>query len=435
MNIKLFVSTFLVLIFPLTLFSQDETVEKLKKHVKILTSDSLMGRMAGTPGEKKASLYIHDEFIKADIETLYDKNGQLFSFLSTFGDTISSQNVVGIIEGYDPKLRDELIVVGAHYDHLGFNRLSVNGKMVTQIFRGANDNASGTAVMIEVARELRRISFDLKRSVMVIAFGASETSLTGSWFFLDNAAKYKEKIKLMINIDQVGVSKGEYNPMIYTVLSSPELTALINDVSGKPAMIAPVIKSGDSFSSDHTNFITHGIPVAMFTTSSKKQLPTDKDTSETLDYSGMADLTFYIASLVHEAANMEVALPATFLKEKKEEGGENEKDPIYTIYDVDKKPLFLNGGEKQFLDRWVYDYVKYPKSAIESGLQGRVVVEFIIERDGQVSSVKVVKSVGDALDAEAVKVVAASPKWKPGMKSGAPVRVKMAIPIEFKLRK
>ena len=83
----------------------------------------------------------------------------------------------------------------------------------------------------------------------------------------------------------------------------------------------------------------------------------------------------------------------------------------------------------------MYDYVKYPKSAIESGVQGRVVVEFIIEKNGEVSSAKVVKSVSDALDAEAVKVVSASPKWKPGMKSGAPVRVKMAIPIEFKLRK
>jgi len=435
MNFRFFISASLVLLSPLNLFSQNETTERLKKHVEIFTSDSLMGRMAGTPGEKKASLYIHDEFTKEGIETLFDKNGQRFSFLSTFGDTIQSQNVVGVIEGCDPKLRDEMIIVGAHYDHLGFNKLSVNGKMVTQIFRGANDNASGTAVLIEVARELKRMSFDLKRSVMVVAFGASEASLTGSWFFIDNAARYRDKIKLMINIDQVGVSPGEYNPQIYTALPSSELTALINSVSEKPAMITPVIKTSDIFTSDHTNFVTNGIPVAMFTTALKKQLPTDKDVAETLDYEGMTDLTMYIATLVHDAANMEVSLPATSLKEKKEEGGEKVDNQVYTLYDVDKKPSFLNGGEKQFLDRWVYDYVKYPKSAIESGVQGRVVVEFIIEKNGEVSSVKVVKSVADALDAEATKVVAASPKWKPGMKGGVPVRVKMAIPIEFKLRK
>ncbi len=113
----------------------------------------------------------------------------------------------------------------------------------------------------------------------------------------------------------------------------------------------------------------------------------------------------------------------------------NLKERVYTLYDVDKKPSFLNGGEEQFLNRWIYDYIKYPKAAIENGIQGKVIVEFVIEKDGSVSSVKVVKSAGDLLDAEAVKVISASPKWKPGMKGGEAVRVKMAVPVEFKLRK
>jgi Zn-dependent M28 family amino/carboxypeptidase len=65
---------------------------------------------------------------------------------------------------------------------------------VTQIFRGANDNASGTAVMLEVARELVKVSFDLRRSVIFIAFGASETSLTGSWYFLESGESFKNRI-------------------------------------------------------------------------------------------------------------------------------------------------------------------------------------------------------------------------------------------------
>jgi protein TonB len=83
----------------------------------------------------------------------------------------------------------------------------------------------------------------------------------------------------------------------------------------------------------------------------------------------------------------------------------------------------------------VYDYIKYPKSAVNAGIQGRVIVEFIVEKNGEVSSVEVTKSVDDVLDAEAVKVVKASPKWKPGIKGGEPVRVKLAVPIEFKLKK
>jgi len=124
-------------------------------------------------------------------------------------------------------------------------------------------------------------------------------------------------------------------------------------------------------------------------------------------------------------------------KEVPETGKENSKsgDRIYTRYEVDKAPTFLNSNEQTFLDRWVYDYVKYPKSAINAGIQGRVMVEFIVEKDGSISSVRIVKSLDDAIDAETLKVVKASPKWKPGINKGEPVRVKIALPVEFKLRK
>lgn len=436
MNIKRTALYILLSLFPLTLLSQEETVLRLKNHIEVLTSDSLMGRMAGTPGEKAASIYIQKELSKLGIESMFGDKGEIFSFLSTFGDTISSQNVAGIIEGYDPKLRDELIVVGAHYDHLGFNKLEINGREVTQIFRGANDNASGTAVMIEVARELVKVSFDLRRSVIFIAFGASETSLTGSWYFLESGESFKNRIKLMINIDQVGTSEGEYHPIAYIYPSVNQLTDIVKNVSAKPVMILPEIRGNDTFSSDHINFVSQGIPVIMFTTALRKKLPSDKEENEKLDLEGMASLTHYIAELVHTAANMDIIVSDTSAKQKESvEKPEKSEERVYTLYDVDKKPSFLNGGEEQFLNRWVYDYIKYPKAAIEKGIQGKVIVEFVIEKDGSVSSVKVVKSAGDLLDPEAVKVISASPKWKPGMKGGEAVRVKMAVPVEFKLRK
>jgi TonB family protein len=437
MNIKKTVLYILLFFSPLTLLSQEETVLRLKKHIEVLTSDSLMGRMAGTPGEKAASVYIQKELSKLGMESMFGDKGETFSFLSTFGDTISSQNVAGIIEGYDPKLRDELIVVGAHYDHLGFNKLEINGRDVTQIFRGANDNASGTAVMIEVARELVKVAFDLRRSVIFIAFGASEKSLTGSWYFLDSGQSFKDKIKLMINIDQVGTSEGEYHPIAYIYPSVNQLTDIVKNVSAKPVMILPEIRGNDTFSSDHINFVLQGIPVIMFTTALRKTLPSEKEENEKLDLDGMASLTHYISELVHTAANMDTIVSDTSAKQKDgvEKSEKSEGERVYTLYDVDKRPTFLNGGEEQFLKRWVYDYVKYPKAAIENGIQGKVIVEFIIEKDGSVTSVKVVKSAGDLLDAEAVKVISASPKWKPGMKGGEAVRVKMAVPVEFKLRK
>ena len=98
--------------------------------------------------------------------------------------------------------------------------------------------------------------------------------------------------------------------------------------------------------------------------------------------------------------------------------------------------MFLNSTDPaKFLKEWVYQYLKYPEAAMRNGVQGRVMVDFIIEKDGSVTDVKVLKGVSDELDAEAVKVVAASPKWKPGRVNGNKVRTSMSIPVEFRLEK
>ena len=83
----------------------------------------------------------------------------------------------------------------------------------------------------------------------------------------------------------------------------------------------------------------------------------------------------------------------------------------------------------------MYQYLKYPESAVRNGIQGRVTVDFIIEKDGRVTDVRVIRGVDEELDAEAVKVVAASPKWKPGRVNGNKVRTSMSIPVEFRLEK
>ena len=98
--------------------------------------------------------------------------------------------------------------------------------------------------------------------------------------------------------------------------------------------------------------------------------------------------------------------------------------------------MFLNSTDpRQFLERWVYQYLKYPQKAVEEGIQGRVMVDFIIDKEGNVTDVKVVRSVDPLLDDEAVRVVSASPKWRPGRVNGAKVRTSMTIPVEFILEK
>lgn len=106
------------------------------------------------------------------------------------------------------------------------------------------------------------------------------------------------------------------------------------------------------------------------------------------------------------------------------------RDTANKYYMVDKMPQFRRGNINKFRI-WVGKHVKYPKGAAVQGIQGKVYVSFTIETNGKVDHVKVVKSTHPLLDAEAVRVVRSSPKWKPGIKKGEKVRVAFTIPIIF----
>ena len=155
-------------------------------HVTYLSSDSLEGRMAGSPGEAAAAEYMYDCLYEAGVMMLTPRTGQDFSIV-TEGDTVYSRNVVGIVEGYDEVLKNQYIVIGANLDHIGSNVLTVDGNPVRQIFPGANDNASGIASIIEVARRVASSSFFFRRSIVFVGFGAKEQGMAGSWYFANRA--------------------------------------------------------------------------------------------------------------------------------------------------------------------------------------------------------------------------------------------------------
>ena len=172
----------------------------------------------------------------------------------------------------------------------------------------------------------------------------------------------------------------------------------------------------------------------MFTTGRYPEHNTEKDTESIIDYAGMERELEYIynATMSLAGQNGQIAFrPDAVAKKKK-----NVKSDVVAYADCDVRPMFLNSADpRQFLEKWVYQYLKYPQEAVRDGIQGRVLVEFVIGLDGKVSDVKVVKSVSPELDAEAVKVVSASPKWRPARLKGEKVRCSMTIPVEFRLEK
>ena len=141
----------------------------------------------------------------------------------------------------------------------------------------------------------------------------------------------------------------------------------------------------------------------------------------------------YIYNFTESLAN--TGLPLSFRPVETPQKGQT-RDDVVAYYDCDQRPMFLNSSDpRQFLQRWVYQYLKYPPQAVKDGIQGRVMVDFIIDKDGNVTDVRVARGVDPLLDEEAVRVISASPKWRPGRVNGNKVRTSMTIPVEFMLEK
>lgn len=406
-----------------------ETVAAFKSHVRTLSAAYMEGRKAGSEGEKEAALYVERMFKEYGIELLTPSGGDLFGLKKENGDTLTSRNVIGFVEGYDKTLRNDYIVVAARLDNIGTMTMTVDGKPVERVFYGANGNASGLAMLVELARMVKTNSIMFRRSVLFAAFGASNETFAGAWYFLDRSFPESARIDAMVNLDMLGT--GYHGFYAYTG-SNVDMNAIVNKLSGELQPIHPELTSGEIYPSDHRAFYAKEIPSVVFTTGRYPEHNTDRDTQSIIDFDMMERELEYIYNYVHALANLNVA-PAFRTGNK---SGNESYDDVVAYYDCDQRPTFLNSADPaQFLQKWVYQYLKYPESAVREGIQGRVTVEFIVDKDGKVTDVKVVKGVSDELDAEAVKVISASPKWKPGRVNGNKVRTSIAVPVEFKLEK
>ncbi|HEV2704342.1 MAG TPA: M28 family peptidase [Pyrinomonadaceae bacterium] len=180
------------------------TADALRAHVSFLASDALEGRRAGARGSDVAAEYIAAQFRRAGLEPA-GENGSYFQ-LATYtsraapNTEIKSRNVVGLLRGSDPKLRDTYVVLSAHYDHLGI-RENLEGD---QIFNGANDDASGTAAVVEVAAALSTLKRRPRRSVLFVAFTGEEHGLRGSRFYAEHPLVPVARTIAQLNLEQIG---------------------------------------------------------------------------------------------------------------------------------------------------------------------------------------------------------------------------------------
>ena len=407
-----------------------ETVSSLKSHVRELSAAHLEGRKAGSEGEKAAAEYVSSMFGKYGVDMITPASGEVFGVKRENGDTLTSRNVIGFVQGYDKNLRDHYIVVGARMDNLGTMTMTVDGKPVERVYYGANGNASGLSLLVELARMVQTNSMLFRRSVLFVAFGASTETFAGSWYFLNRSFSDVEKIDAMVNLDMLGTG---YNGFYAYTASNAELNAILRMLSGELQPVLPEVVTAEVYPSDHRAFYDKEIPSVHFTTGRYPEHNTDKDSQSVIDYEMMEKELEYLYNFTVALANTGSSLA---FRNSETPSRETSAGGVYGFNEVDQRPMFLNSPDpSQFLEKWVYQYLKYPEQAVIDGVQGKVMVSFVIEKDGKISDVKIVKSVSPELDAEAVKVVSASPKWKPGRLAGEKVRTSMTIPVEFRLEK
>jgi hypothetical protein len=265
----------------------------IRNDIAYLSSDKLEGRLTGTAGNDSGAAFIARRYSSLKLKAPVP--GYIQNFVARpaarahTGDTtgLKTQNVVAILEGSDPAMKNRFIVIGAHFDHLGrSSQYAMDPSAGDAIRNGADDNASGTAAVLQLARMLS--ASRPKHSVVFVTFSGEEEGLLGSQYFVENPPVPLDSIVAMLNFDMVGRLK-DNKLFIYGTGTASELPALIDSSNLRIVPALSVQGGGDGFgSSDHSSFYAKNIPVLHFFTDSHEDYHRATDDVEKINAAGEA---------------------------------------------------------------------------------------------------------------------------------------------------
>jgi Zn-dependent M28 family amino/carboxypeptidase len=253
------------------------------RHIGVIAHDSMMGRMTGQSGLEMAARYVADQFQTLGLKP-GGENGTWFQRYRAAvidGDTVKAANTVGIIEGSDPKLKDEYIVISAHMDHIGtgqgrgFEHLRGGAKQPADdsIYNGADDNASGTAGIIALAKAFSQPGVRPRRSVIFLGVGGEEGGFLGSRHFVQHPPVPFEQLVANINMDMIGRVQGD-TIFIKGGHYSDLATLAGRVVAAHPELrLAAILRTDATRGSDHAVFARKRIPILFFYDGGADHLP------------------------------------------------------------------------------------------------------------------------------------------------------------------
>ena len=205
-----------------------------------------------------------------------------------------------MIEGRDPALRGQIVILGAHYDHLGRQAFGARDPNLPNAIRnGADDNASGVAAVLELARLLRRNP--PRRSVAVLSFSAEELGLLGSEYLVSHPPFPLDSVQAMLNFDMVGRLRDD-KLMVFGTATAKELSAIVTAANGNPGFRLNAVGDGEG-PSDHAAFYRKGLPVLHFFTDAHEDYHMSTDDADKINGEGMRRVVAYAERIARELAD------------------------------------------------------------------------------------------------------------------------------------
>ena len=303
------------------------------RDVRYLSSDALEGRRTGAPGNDSAAAYIARRFAATGLAPAFSSSEERVCgnvtagrrvcdgrFLQPFvarsvaaahaglPGELPTQNVAAVVHGTDSTLRDEYVILGAHFDHLGRSTFgALDPDSGNTIHNGADDNASGTSAVIELARLLQR--HPPKRSVIFVTFSGEELGLLGSQYFVDHSPVPLANVRAMLNFDMVGRMRDD-RMIVYGIATARELNDIVTRANADSLELTA---TGDGFgASDHSSFYAKNLPVLHFFTNVHDDYHKASDDADKINATGLARVVALAERITREIANRPE--PLTFIR-------------------------------------------------------------------------------------------------------------------------
>jgi hypothetical protein len=283
--------------------------------VRYLSDDRLTGRLIGTAGADSAAAYLARRFREAGLRAAPGGWFQPFTVSRDAPAAIHAgiggaigKNVIGVLAGRNSELRNDIVIVGAHYDHLGPGVFgSLDPDSTGKIHNGADDNASGVSALIHIASKLAALP--PARTVVFIAFSGEEDGLLGSDYYVKNPVFPLARTYAMVNLDMVGRLRSD-RLIVYGSATATEFVDLLDSLNQTPHF--DLKASGDGWGrSDQQSFFAVGKPVLHLFTDLHDDYHRTTDDWDKINADGLAKVADFATSIVRTLANRR--LPLTFV--------------------------------------------------------------------------------------------------------------------------